>query len=68
MSAVAQSYVPRTRSRIKTIAERNDVSESTVWRLIRAGKLTAFRPSPGITLVDDAQADRVFRGGGSLTS
>lgn len=62
MSTEAQTYSPRSRSRIKTVAARNDVSESTIWRLIRAGKLVAYRPSPGITLVDDEAVDRVFAG------
>jgi excisionase family DNA binding protein len=52
----------RTRSRVRTVAKRNDVSESTVWRLIRAGKLTAHRVGRRITLVDDDEADRVFGG------
>lgn len=62
MGTVAHEYIPRRQSRVKTVAERKDVSESTVWRLIRAGKLTAYRPSPGITLIDDEAADRVFAG------
>jgi hypothetical protein len=51
-----------TRSRVRRVAERNDVSECTVWRLIRAGKLTAHRVGCRITLIDDAEADRVFGG------
>ena len=61
MSGVETQHVP-TRSRVRTVAERNDVSESTVWRLIRAGKLTAHRVGRRITLIDDAEADRVFGG------
>ena len=52
----------RTRSRVRTVAKRNSVSESTVWRLIRAGKLTAHRVGRRITLIDDAEADCVFGG------
>ena len=52
-----------SRSRVRTVAERNDVSQSTVWRLIRAGKLTPRRVGCRITLIDDAEADRVFGGG-----
>ena len=62
MSGVETQHV-RTRSRVRTVAERNGVSESTVWRLIRAGKLTAHRVGRRITLIDDAEADRVFGGG-----
>ena len=51
-----------SRSRVRTVAERNGVSESTVWRLIRAGKLTAHRVGRRITLIEDAEADRVFGG------
>ena len=51
-----------SRSRVRTVAERNGVSESTVWRLIRAGRLTAHRVGRRITLIDDAEADRVFGG------
>ena len=51
-----------SRSRVRNVAERNDVSESTVWRLIRTGKLTAHRVGRRITLIDDAEADRVFGG------
>ena len=50
------------RSRVRTVAFRNDVSEATVWRLIRSGKLTAHRVGRRITLIDDAEADRVFGG------
>jgi excisionase family DNA binding protein len=53
---------PPRRSRVRTVAERNGVSESTVWRLIRARKLTAHRVGRRITLIDDAEADRVFGG------
>jgi excisionase family DNA binding protein len=53
---------PRSRSRVRTIAERNCVSESTVWRLIRAGKLTPHRVGRRITLIDDDEADRLFAG------
>ena len=56
----------RTRSRVRRVAERNGVSESTVWRLIRAGRLAAHRVGRRITLVDDAEADCVF-GGKSAT-
>ena len=52
----------RTRSRVRTVAKRNGVSESTVWRLIRAGKLKAHRVGRRITLIDDGEADRVFAG------
>jgi hypothetical protein len=52
MGIDAQTYIPRSRSRIKTVAERNDVSVSTIWRMVRDGKLTVYRPSPGITLID----------------
>jgi excisionase family DNA binding protein len=52
----------RTRSRVRTVSKRNGVSESTVWRLIRSGKLTAHRVGRRITLIDDAEADRVFGG------
>ena len=58
----------RTRSRVRTVAKRNDVSESTVWRLIRAGKLTAHRIGRRITLIDDVEADRVFGGVPQTTS
>lgn len=61
MSEVAEPCI-RTRSRVRKIAERNGVSDSTVWRLIRSGRLTAHKPTPGITLVDDMEADRVFAG------
>ena len=61
MSSIDTQPVSK-RSRIRTVAERNSVSESTVWRLIRAGKLTAHRIGRRITLVDDAEADRVFGG------
>ena len=61
MPGVETQHV-RTRSRVRTVAKRNDVSESTVWRLIRAGKLTAHRVGRRITLIDDAEADRVFGG------
>jgi len=54
--------VPCGRSRVRTIAERYDVSESTVWRLIRAGKLKAYHVGRRITLIDDVEADRVFAG------
>jgi excisionase family DNA binding protein len=50
------------RSRVRTVAKRNGVSESTVWRLIRAGKLTAHRVGPRITLIENAEEDRVFGG------
>jgi|SoimicMinimDraft_3_1059731.scaffolds.fasta_scaffold105194_1 excisionase family DNA binding protein len=65
MSGVETQHV-LTRSRVRTVAERNGVSESTVWRLIRAGKLTAHRVGRRITLIDDAEVDRVF-GGASQT-
>ena len=61
MSRVETRHV-RKRSRVRTVAERNSVSESTVWRLIRAGKLTAHHVGRRITLIDDAEADRVFGG------
>jgi excisionase family DNA binding protein len=61
MSGVETEHVAK-RSRVRTVAKRNDVSESTVWRLIRAGKLTAHRVGRRITLIDDAEADRVFGG------
>jgi excisionase family DNA binding protein len=67
MSGVETQHV-LTRSRVRTVAERNDVSESTVWRLIRAGKLTAHRVGRRITLIDDAEADRVFGGAPQATS
>ena len=67
MSGVETQHV-RTRSRVRTVAERNDVSESTVWRLIRAGKLTAHRVGCSITLIDDAEADGVFGGAPQTTS
>ena len=57
-----------SRSRVRTVAERNDVSESTVWRLIRGGKLTAHRVGRRITLIDDAEADRVFGGAPQATT
>ena len=52
----------RTRSRVRTVAKRNDVSEATVWRLICAGNLTAHRVGRRITLIDDDEADHVFGG------
>jgi excisionase family DNA binding protein len=58
----------RKRSRVRTVAERNSVSESTVWRLIRAGKLTAHHVGPRITLIDDAEEDRVFGGAPQATT
>jgi excisionase family DNA binding protein len=61
LSGVETRHLP-TRSRPRTVAERNNVSESTVWRLIRTGKLTAHRVGRRITLIDDAEADRVFGG------
>jgi excisionase family DNA binding protein len=61
MSGVERRHVP-TRSRVRTVAERNGISESTVWRLIRAGKLTAHRVGRRITLIDDAEANWVFSG------
>ena len=51
MSGVETQHV-LTRSRVRTVAERNGVSESTVWRLIRAGKLTAHRVGRRITLIE----------------
>ena len=67
MSGVEAQHA-RKRSRVRTVAERNGVSESTVWRLIRAGKLTAHRVGRRITLIDDAEADRVFGGVPQTTS
>ena len=61
LSGVETQHV-RTRSRVRTVAKRNGVSESTVWRLIRAGKLTAHRVGCRITLIEDAESDRVFDG------
>ena len=43
MSGVEAQHV-RKRSRVRTVAERNSVSESTVWRLIRARQVDR---SPG---------------------
>jgi excisionase family DNA binding protein len=37
--------------RPKRVAEVLDVSERTVWSMIRAGRLRVARPSPGLTLV-----------------
>ena len=67
MSGVETQHV-LTRSRVRTVAERNGVSESTVWRLIRAGKLTVHRVGRRITLIDDAEADSVFGGAPQTTS
>ena len=67
MSGVEAQHA-RKRSRVRTVAERNGVSESTVWRLIRAGKLTAHRVGRRITLIDDAEADRVFGGAPQATT
>jgi excisionase family DNA binding protein len=51
-----------TRSRVRAVAERNSVSQSTIWRLIRSGQLTAHRVGRRITLIDDSEANCVFGG------
>lgn len=52
----------RTFSRVPTLARRYDVSEWTIWKLVRNGHLKAHRPTKGITLIDNDDADRFFAG------
>lgn len=58
----AASIDRRTFSRVPALARRYDVSEWTIWKLVREGHLKAFRPTRGITLIADDQADRFFSG------
>lgn len=43
--------------RVSEAAEMLSVSESTVWRQIRAGRIRVIHPSPGVTRITPRELD-----------
>lgn len=48
--------------RVQTVAKLYDIGKSSVWKLIREGKLKAYRPSAGITLIKKSDIEDLIMG------
>lgn len=50
--------------RVATASKMFDVGKSTLWNLIKEGKIKAYRPSEKITLLETKELIEYFRGKG----
>jgi excisionase family DNA binding protein len=48
--------------RVPTVAKLYDIGKSSVWKLIREGKLKAYRPSNGIALIKKSDIEDLIMG------
>lgn len=63
MSVSTQSILP-LKMRVATASKMFDVGKSTLWNLIKEGKIKAYRPSEKITLLETKELIEYFRGKG----